>query len=148
MKERIKDAFTSFFISVTLIDAAMMILGLLLRPEQRLGYEVFLYPLIYGLIGMIPTLIISTDKELTVGQVLLRKCMQMLLIMVLLLAFMFAGNPMDKEQISAAAGVAVSVAVIYVLVNVIKWMLDLRTAKGMTEDLQNYQQRAEREASR
>ena len=108
----------------------------------------FLYPLIYGLIGMIPTLIISTDKELTVGQVLLRKCMQMLLIMVLLLAFMFAGNPMDKEQISVAAGVAVSVAVIYVLVNVIEWMLDLRTAKGMTEDLQNYQQRAEREASR
>lgn len=148
MKERIKDAFTSFFISVTLIDAAMMILGLLLRPEQRFGYEVFLYPLIYGLIGMIPTLIISTDKELTVGQVLLRKCMQMLLIMVLLLAFMFAGNPMDKEQISVAAGVAVSVAVIYVLVNVIEWMLDLRTAKGMTEDLQNYQQRAEREASR
>ena len=148
MKERIKDAFTSFFISVTLIDAAMMILGLLLRPEQRFGYEVFLYPLIYGLIGMIPTLIISTDKELTVGQVLLRKCMQMLLIMVLLLAFMFAGNPMDKEQISTAAGVAVSVAVIYVLVNVIEWMLDLRTAKGMTEDLQNYQQRAEREASR
>ena len=146
MKERFKDAFTSFFISVTLIDAAMMILGLLLRPDQQFGYEVFLYPLIYGLIGMIPTLIITTDKELTVGQVLLRKGMQMLLIMVLLLAFMFAGKPMDTEQIPAAAGVAVSVAVIYVLVSVIEWMLDLRTAKGMTEDLLKYQQRTEMES--
>ncbi len=146
MKERFKDAFTSFFISVTLIDAAMMILGLLLRPDQQFGYEVFLYPLIYGLIGMIPTLIITTDKELTVGQVLLRKGMQMLLIMVLLLAFMFAGRPIDGEQIPAAAGVAVSVAVIYVLVSVIEWMLDLRTAKGMTEDLLKYQQRTEMES--
>ena len=148
MKERFKDAFTSFFISVTLIDAAMMILGLLLRPDQQFGYEVFLYPLIYGLIGMIPTLIITTDKELTVGQALLRKGMQMLLIMVLLLAFMFAGKPMDTEQIPAAAGVAASVAVIYVLVNVIEWMLDLRTAKGMTEDLLKYQQRTEMESSK
>ena len=148
MKERFKDAFTSFFISVTLIDAAMLILGMLLRPEQQFGYEVFLYPLIYGLIGMIPTLIITTDKELTIGQVLLRKVMQMLLIMVLLLAFMFAGRPMDREQILAAAGVAMSVAVIYVLVNVIEWMLDLRTAKGMTDDLLKFQQRTEWESSK
>ena len=148
MKERIREAAGSYFISVTLINAAMLILGSLLSPHQRFGYEAFLYPLIYGLIGIIPSLIISTDKELSVKQVVIRKAMQMLLIMVLLLAFMFAGRPMDREQILAAAGVAMSVAVIYVLVNVIEWMLDLRTAKGMTEDLQNYQQRAEREASR
>ena len=62
MKERIREAAGSYFISVTLINAAMLILGSLLSPQQRFGYEAFLYPLVYGLIGIIPSLIISTEK--------------------------------------------------------------------------------------
>ena len=140
MKERIREAAGSYFISVTLINAAMLILGSLLSPHQRFGYEAFLYPLIYGLIGIIPSLIISTDKELSVKQVVIRKVMQMLLIIVLLLAFMFGDDPLNRQTIFMAAAVALSVVVIYILVNVIMWMLDARTAKSMTEDLKRFQQ--------
>ena len=140
MKERIREAAGSYFISVTLINAAMLILGSLLSPQQRFGYEAFLYPLIYGLIGIIPGLIISTDKELSVKQLLIRKAMQMLLIIVLLLAFMFGDDPLNRQTIFMAAAVALSVVVIYILVNVIMWMLDARTAKSMTEDLKRFQQ--------
>ena len=144
MKERIREAAGSYFISVTLINAAMLILGSLLSPHQRFGYEAFLYPLIYGLIGIIPSLIISTDKELSVKQVVIRKVMQMLLIIVLLLAFMFGDNPLNRQTIFMAAAVALSVVVIYILVNVIMWMLDARTAKSMTEDLKRFQQGLEK----
>ena len=140
MKERIREAAGSYFISVTLINAAMLILGSLLSPHQRFGYEAFLYPLIYGLIGIIPSLIISTDKELSVKQVVIRKVMQMLLIIVLLLAFMFGDDPLNRQTMAVAAAVALSVVVIYILVNVIMWMLDARTAKSMTEDLKRFQQ--------
>ena len=140
MKERIREAAGSYFISVTLINAAMLILGSLLSPHQRFGYEAFLYPLIYGLIGIIPSLIISTDKELSVKQVIIRKTMQMLLIIVLLLAFMFGDDPLNRQTIFMAAAVALSVVVIYILVNVIMWMLDARTAKSMTEDLKRFRQ--------
>ena len=143
MKEQIRDAAATFFISVTLINIAVLILGLLLRPQQQFGYEVFLYPLIYGLIGTIPGLIITTKKELTVRQAVIRKIMQLLLIIVLLLAFMFAGNPMNAETFTVAAGVTVSIVVIYICVNVIIWMFDLKTAKSMTEDLLQYQREAE-----
>ena len=47
MKEHVKEILNSFFISVTLINIAMFILGILFRPEQRFGYEAYLYPLIY-----------------------------------------------------------------------------------------------------
>lgn len=144
MKERIREAAGSYFISVTLINAAMLILGSLLSPHQRFGYEAFLYPLIYGLIGIIPSLIISTDKELSVKQVIIRKTMQMLLIIVLLLAFMFGDDPLNRQTIFMAAAVALSVVVIYILVNVIMWMLDARTAKSMTEDLKRFQQGLEK----
>ena len=140
MKERIREAAGSYFISVTLINAAMLILGSLLSPQQRFGYEAFLYPLIYGLIGIIPSLIISTDKELSVKQVVIRKVMQMLLIIVLLLAFMFGDASLKRQTIFMAAAVALSVVIIYILVNVIMWMLDARTAKNMTEDLKRFQQ--------
>ena len=143
MKERIRDAAASFFISVTLINAAVLILGSLLRPRQQFGYEVFLYPLLYGLIGTIPGLVIATKKELSVLQAVIRKIMQLLLIIVLLLAFMFAGNPLNTETFRAAAGVTASIVIIYIFVNAIVWMLDQRTAKSMTEDLLQFQRKAE-----
>ncbi len=143
MKERFKDAFGSFFISVTLINIAMLILGLMFEPESKFGYEVFLYPLIYGLIGMIPGLFLETNRELSIRQVLIRKTVELLLLIVLLLAFMFGGRTMDWEMVTVAAGVAFSIIVIYVMVHVIEWMLDVRTAKSMTEGLVEFQQRAE-----
>ena len=143
MKERLRDILNSFFISVTLINMAMLILGFLFRPEQKFGYEVFLYPLLYGLIGIIPSLIISTKKELSVSQVIIRKVLQCVLIAVLMLAFMFAGQPFSAEQIPAAFGVGISVIIIFILVNVIEWLLELRTAKSITEDLLKFQESKE-----
>ena len=143
MKERIRDILNSFFITVTLINLAMLILGKLLEPEQVFGYEAFMYPLIYGLIGTIPSIVIRDKKELSVKQELIRKVMNMLLIIVLMLAFMFGGREITSELIAAAAGVAISIVIIFVLVNLIIWWLDLKTAKDMTEDLLKYQEKQE-----
>ena len=140
MKEHVKEILNSFFISVTLINIAMFILGILFRPEQRFGYEAYLYPLIYGLIGIVPTCIVTTKKELSVKQVIIRKVFQLVLLIVLLLAFMFAGKPVTAESVGIAGGVALSVVIIFVLVNIIMWLMDSRTAKIMTEDLIKFQQ--------
>jgi hypothetical protein len=143
MKERIKDILNSFFITVTLINVAMLVLGKLLEPDQVFGYEAFMYPLIYGLIGTIPSIVIRDKKELSVKQELIRKVMNMLLIIVLMLAFMFGGREITSELIAAAEGVAISIVIIFVLVNLIIWWLDLKTAKDMTEDLLKYQEKQE-----
>lgn len=145
MKDTIREIAISFFISVALINIAMLVLGLLLRPTQQFGYEVFMYPLIYGLIGVIPVVVFRTKKELSVKQVMIRKIMQLLLLIVLMLGFMFGGKPMNYETITAAIGVTCSVVVIYILVCAIEWMIDVRTAKSMTEDLLNFQNRVNRE---
>ncbi len=147
MKERIRDILNSFFISVTLINAAMLILGKILAPSQTFGYEAFLYPLIYGLIGAIPTLLIRDKKELSVRQELVRKTMQMLLLIVLMLAFMFGGQEITPELMTAAVGVSISVIIIFVLVNLILWWLDLKTARDLTKDLLLYQQKQDNKLS-
>ena len=147
MKERIRDILNSFFISVTLINVAMLILGRILEPTQVFGYEVFLYPLIYGLIGTIPTLLIRDKKEFSIKQELIRKVMRMLLLIALMLAFMFGGREITSELITAAVDVSLSIVIIFILVNLIIWWLDLKTAKDMTEDLIKYQQKKENELS-
>ena len=54
MREHLRAQLASFFISVTLINLAMLILGCLLEPDLQFGYQAFAYPLIYGIIGSLP----------------------------------------------------------------------------------------------
>ena len=141
MKDRIKDILGNFFISVTLINVAMLVLGSILMPQQQFGYEVFIYPLIYGVIGVIPAVIVREGRELSVKQMAVRHVIQMLLTVVLLLAFMFGGRKVDQQLILYAVCVAVSVVIIYAGVVVISWFLDKKTADRMTEDLIRFQER-------
>ena len=65
----------------------------------------------------------------------------MVLTVVLLLAFIFGGNPLAEDTITIAACVAVSVVIIYVGVLVIGWFLDKKTADQLTQDLMRFQQK-------
>ena len=141
MTGHIKEIAGSYFISVTLINIAICVTGLMFRPEQTFGYDAFLLPLIFGLLTVIPTLIMYTEKELTVRQLLLRKAIQLSLDIVILLAVIFAGNEMNRETVTAAVGVSVSIVVVFTAVHLIEWMLERRTAKLLTEELTAFQRR-------
>ena len=148
MKERIKNIAGSFFISVTLINLAILILGKILRPEQQFGYEVFAYPLIYGVIGIIPALFVRSDKELTVKQAIIKEIVQMIMTVVAIVAFIFVGQPLTRDILITASAVALSIVIIYCLVVLIGWLMDLRTARVMTEDLKRFQEEStERESA-
>ena len=140
MKERIKNIAGSFFISVTLINLAILILGKILRPEQQFGYEVFAYPLIYGVIGIIPALFVKSDKELTLKQAIIKEIVQMIMTVVAIVVFIFVGQPLTRDILITASAVALSIVIIYCLVVLIGWLMDLRTARVMTEDLKRFQE--------
>ena len=53
MKKRFRDMAGSYFIAVTLINIAVFATGIMLRPEQRFGYEAFLSPLLLGALTVI-----------------------------------------------------------------------------------------------
>ena len=142
MKERIVDAFKSFFIIVTLINVAMLVLGGLLMPEQKFGYEAFAYPLIYGVITSIPGLFMGSSKELSIPQTIVREIIQLLLIIAALLVIMFGGRPVDRDTVLSAASVTVSVIIVFILVSLIRWILDSKAAEKMTADLEAYQRRS------
>ena len=139
MKDRIQDILKSFFVSTALINVAMYVCGSLFRPDQRFGYEVFLYPLIYGFLATIPNFIMYSKKELTVKQAVIREMINILLIVAIIELFMFGGKDMSNELCVQAISVAVSIVVVYMGVVFIMYILDLKTARRLTDQLRVFQ---------
>ena len=141
MKDQVKEIAGSYFISVTLINIAIFATGMLFRPEQTFGYEAFIWPLLFGLLTVIPTIIMYSKKELTVRQLLFRKAIQLLLDIVIVITAIFGGKEMNASTAAAAAGVSVSIIIVFVAVHVLEWLLARRTAKELTEELAAFQKR-------
>lgn len=137
MRERITDTLKYFFISTVLINTAMFICGSVFDPDQTFGYEIMLYPLIYGFLACIPSFIMYTNKELTVRQTLIREAIQLLIIVAVIEVMVFRGHV--HENATQAAAVAASVVVIYAGVLFINYKLDMKTAQKMTDQLKDFQ---------
>ena len=146
MKEHFKETVASFFIIVTLINVAMFVTGIIFRPGQKFGYEAFIYPLIYGAVSCIPNLIMFSKKEMSITQVIIRKIIQLILIVAVLLVTILGGSPMSSELLIVGAGITGSIVLVFIAVNVIMWWLDFRTAEKMTKDLENWKENFSKEA--
>ena len=139
IKDHLKECLRNYFIIVTGINLAMFILGTIFQPDQQFGYDVFLYPLIYGAITSIPNLLMVEKKEPTVKQSIFREIVGVILISAILLASMFAGKELTGELIIVSCGIVLSVICITALVNIISWVLDSRKAESLTNDLVAFQ---------
>ncbi len=140
MKEHLKECLRNFFIIVTCINVAMFVLGSIFQNGQQFGYEAFLYPILYGVLGSIPNLLMREKKEPTIKQYVIRQMLGALLCMALLFAFMFGGKPVTAHVIMIAGGVAMSVIAIFIVVDIVTWILDSKTAQDMTADLKALQE--------
>lgn len=137
MKERIIETAKYFFISTVLINVAMYVTGSLFAPDQKFGYEVMIYPMIYGFLACIPSFIMYTNRELSVRQALIHKIIQLIIIVAIIEAMVFRGNISGYTM--QAAAVAGSVVVIYLGVVLIRYKMDQKTAQEMTDQLKVFQ---------
>ena len=139
LKDHLKECLRNYFIIVTGINLAVFVLGMIFRPDQKLGYDAFLYPLIYGAITSIPNLLMIEKKEPTIKQSIFREIVGVILISAILLTTMFAGREMTGELIIISCGIVLSVICITLLVNAVSWILDSRKAESLTNDLVAFQ---------
>ena len=139
MSEHIKNNLMSFFIIVTLVNIAIFICGIVLAPDEKLGYTAFIVPVIDGLLGVIPGLVMYSKRELTVRQMIVRDIIQLLSIELIILVFTFGFSGFSNVDVSKFLAIVLSVAFVYVGVVVIMYLLDFRTAKKMTDDLKAFQ---------
>lgn len=142
-KEFVLDCVRTFFTVVTLINVVMFILGMHLMPENRFGYEAFAVPLIYGLAGTLPNLVMYSRRELSVKAFIVRKILQFILIEVLVLFAAFYNASADNLNIEIVGSTAISIFVVYVLACFFDWLQNYLSAKRMTEELMRFQENAQ-----
>lgn len=141
-REFFRTAFIQFFIIVTLINVVMFALGMMFRPDDRFGYDVFLAPLIYAACSMIPILLTYSAKELSVKQMIFRQALKVFAIEVIILGIGLSGTTELADQPLLVVSLALAVFLIFVLVTIISWVLDLNQARQMNMDLENYKKRS------
>lgn len=141
MKECLKASAGSFFISVALINLAIYALGSALEPDRQFGYEAFLVPWIYGGLALLPTLVMYSKRELTVKQELVRRGIHLMTIELILIFFGFGPERIKQEDFGALVFFCLSVAAVYGGVILIQWLLQMRMAKQMTEELIKFQKK-------
>ena len=89
MKEHIKDNLINFFIIVTMINIVIFICGSFMAPDQNITYAAFLVPIIDGILGVIPGLVMYSKRELTVKQMIVREIIQFVMVEIIILLFSF-----------------------------------------------------------
>lgn len=144
-KEYFRVAFIQFFIIVTLINVVMFVLGTVFKPNERFGYDAFLSPIIYAAFSMIPVLFTYSSRELSLKQMLVRQVLKLLAIEAIMIGIGMSGASVFIKQPVLVISFSSSVFLIFVLVMIISWILDLGQARQMNIDLDNYKKRTQGE---
>lgn len=139
-KEFVLDCIRTFFTVVTLINIVMFVLGVYLMPDHRFGYEAFIVPVIYGLAGTLPNAVMYSKRELKVGELIVRKVLQVILVEVFVLFAAFFGDGKEVQSIEIVGSTAVSILLIFMIATLLDWLQNSLAAKQMTEDLKKFQE--------
>lgn len=140
-KEFVIDLIRTFFTVVTLINVAMLVMGLWFAPDMKFGYEAFAAPLIYGVVGTLPNIVMYSKRELSVRELFVRKVLEFILIEVLVLGVAFYGADTFWQQPKIIISVGISIFLIYVVASIIDWAQNYVAAKRMTDELMKFQER-------
>jgi len=140
-KERLIHALRLYTLLVTLITVLMIVLGNLLDRDRVFGYDAFLSPLLYALIGTAATVVTRSDREPGVRSLIVRKAVSLLLIegAVIFLALNSDSIPTEKSWV--VPSLALGIFAVFVLAHVILYLIDKKEAEKLNADLSRYQEK-------
>lgn len=138
-RDRLIEAMRIYFILVTFITILLLIIGLAFDGDRTFGYEVFLSPLIYAAIGVLPVLFLYSEKELSMTRLIIKNILQLAIIEAIVMVLVFTKDTIPSEKKSVVISIAVGIAVIYVLTMVVEYIFELSQSKAMNESLEKYQ---------
>lgn len=137
--------FSDYLITFLVITACITILegflGVLFVPDLLFGYEAFFTPPIFGFLSTLTGLVLKSKKELTIKQVLFREFIQLLLIEGIVFGANYVAGNIFEFKLNIA--LALSIAVVFVLVHFILWLNDRRIAHSFNEQLRTFQENHE-----
>ena len=129
-----------FFIVTACVTTAQGIVGTLLWPEARFGFDAFLFPPLFGILSVLSNVVLISKKELSMGQMAFRMFLQLLVIEVMVFSVNILVGSSENYTPAICILLAGAVAGIYGVVHVIMWLNDRRAAKAFNERLRRFQE--------
>jgi hypothetical protein len=133
----IKKNLIDFFIIVTCVNLAIAILGANFDSNASLGYEAYFSPIIFGAIATFPSIILFSPRELTFKQMLVRRVMHFITLEILLIGFAYSSRIIQGTNM--VISFSVTVFLVYLVTNIIRWIIDSNTANKINQGLKKLQ---------
>lgn len=133
-----KNILMGFFVATTCICAAMAIIGMLFEPDMRFGYQGLFFPLVFGAVTMLPSVVNYSKHELSIREAFVRKLFQFVLIELIILLMVYSSGTLNS--VSLAISLALSVLLIFGAVHLVLWINDRKTAEAFNAALKDMQQ--------
>lgn len=138
-KEKITEAFIAFFIITAAICILEGIFGVLFMPEEQLGYKAFFVPPLFGFFSVLCGIVTISQKEMSIGQTVIRKVIHLCLIEVMVFGLNFMEGIVYDTLITIA--LAFGIACVFTLVDIVLYLNDRRIASLFNEELKKFQQK-------
>ncbi|MDE5907222.1 MAG: DUF3021 family protein [Lachnospiraceae bacterium] len=128
----------AFLVCTACITILEGVVGMILYPEQKFGYDAFLSPPLFGFCSVLLGIVTYSKKELSVKQVLIRRGIHLLLIEGLILGVNYVAGIIFEPLVFWM--LVAAIALVFVTVYVVLWLNDKRSAAMFNEQLKRYQQ--------
>lgn len=138
-KEKATEAIMSFFVITAAICILEGIIGVLFLPKEQLGYKAFFAPPIFAFFSVLCGIVTISQKEMNIRQIVIRKMIHLLLIEILVFGLNFMEGFVFNPIVNIA--LALGIACIYTLVDIILYLNDRRIAALFNEELKKFQQK-------
>lgn len=127
-----------FFIVTACVTILEGLMGMIFFPEVKMGYEAFFSPPVFGFLSALSGIVTYSSKELSVKQALVRKAIHLSLIEVMIFGVnAIAGNIFETKVCIA---LVISIAIVYVIVDVVLWINDCKYAEKFNQRLKIFQE--------
>ena len=126
-----------YFVLVTLIFAASMIVGVIVTPDESLRYYQLIGPFVEAGLCLLPSVITYFKTEPTLPQYIFRHIIQLSVIEGIII-FM-TEPPADSKKGVFYFILGVVVFIIYFASKLIVWLQKYRQSKKLTEQLKRFQ---------
>lgn len=140
-RSRLSELVMAFFVCTTCITILEGIVGMLFFPQVELRYDAFFSPPLFGLFSVLLGFINYSKKELSIGQVLFRRLLHLLMIEGLVFGLNYAAGMIFTPILVGV--LAFSIALVFVAVYAVLWFSDRRSAMLFNQQLKVYQSRRE-----
>lgn len=136
-KSKLTEMLIAFCICTTLITIMEGVLGALFFPKETLSYISLLMIPFFALISVSFGVVTLSRKELSVRQVLIRRGIHLLMIEGLIFGANYVAGMIFTPLLSVI--LLLGIVVVYVLVYVVLWLNDARSARLFNQKLKEYQ---------